>query len=225
MKEWLEDIILSLGTNEPSPKRLGTAVTLTCAIKKFFNRKHVIYFEENVMIALLRMMALTYATAEKEYNFLQRLMRSRDSRLDQSSLLVILLIFIHRKQVITSVTRLFTYAADKLEKRKEYFIDYMKALPLIHFVRDDYNPHDKTEVVPSKVEWGDESLKLHSVRDAILHDSGYLLSFSFLSLSCTQTHTYQMETYTHTDMTCMYMVSMTNEHMHTDTHTCTRTQI
>ena len=50
----------------------------------------------------------------------------------------------------------------------------MKALPLIHFVRDNYNPHEKIKVLPIKVEWGDESLKLHSVRDAILHNSGYL---------------------------------------------------
>ena len=94
-----------------------------------------------------------------------------------------LLTYIHRKQVIASITGLFTYTADKLEKRKEYFIDYMKALPLIHFVRDDYNPHEKIDVIPSKVKWGDESLKLHSVQDAILHNSGYLLS------SLSHTHT------------------------------------
>ena len=66
----------------------------------------------------------------------------------------------------------------------------MKALPLIHFVRDNYNPHEKIEVIPSKVKWGDESLKLHSVRDAILQNSGY---YSLLS------HTH-MHTFTHTQM-------------------------
>ena len=71
----------------------------------------------------------------------------------------------------------------------------MKALPLIHFVRDNYNPHDdKIEIIPSKVLWGDESLKLNSVRDAILHNSGYLLS----SLSRIHEHRQTSHTHTHT---------------------------
>ena len=92
MKEWIENVTLSLGTNKPSPKRLGAAVTLTCAIRRFFDREYITYFEENVMITLLRMMALTYATAKKEYIFLKSLMTSEASKLDQSSMLVILLI-------------------------------------------------------------------------------------------------------------------------------------
>ena len=80
----------------------------------------------------------------------------------------------------------------------------MKALPLIHFVRDNYNPHDKIEVVPSKVKWGDESLKLHSVRDAILHNSGYLLS----SLSHIHAH---RQTHIHRYDLCVYGVYVCND--------------
>ena len=80
----------------------------------------------------------------------------------------------HRKQVIESITRLFMFAVDKLNRRKEYFIDLMKALPLIHFLRDNYDPHKKTEVTPSKVKWGDNSLKLSSLRDSVHQNSGYL---------------------------------------------------
>lgn len=80
----------------------------------------------------------------------------------------------HRKQVIESITGLFMFAVDKLNRRKEYFIDLMKASPLIHFLRDNYDPHKKTEVTPSKVEWGDDSLKLSSLRDSIYQNSGYL---------------------------------------------------
>ena len=94
MKEWLENVTLRLETNEPSPKRLGTAVTLTCAIRRFFDRGHNTHFEENAMIALLRMMALTYATAKKEYSFLKSLMKNETSKLDQLSMLVILYLFI-----------------------------------------------------------------------------------------------------------------------------------
>ena len=90
MKEWIEKVTLSLEKNEPSPKRLGGAVTLTCAIAIFFKLKYITDIEENAMIALLCMMALTYETAEKEYVFLKSLMRNEDSRLDQSSMLVIL---------------------------------------------------------------------------------------------------------------------------------------
>ena len=90
MKEWIENVTLSLEKNEPSPKRLGAAVTLTCAITNFFKLKYITYIEENAMTALLCMMALTYETAEKEYVFLKSLMRNEDSRLDQSSMLVIL---------------------------------------------------------------------------------------------------------------------------------------
>ena len=97
MKEWFESVTFSLETNEPSLKRLGAAVTLTCAIRRFFDRKDIIYFEENVMIALLRMMALTYATAKKEYIFLKSLMTSEASKLDHSSMLVILLILYPQK--------------------------------------------------------------------------------------------------------------------------------
>ena len=94
MKEWLESVTFRLGTNEPSPKRLGTAVTLTCAIRKLFSQKYTTTFEEDAIIALLRMITLTYETAEKEYIFLKSLMRSDDSKLDQSSMLVILYFFI-----------------------------------------------------------------------------------------------------------------------------------
>ena len=94
MKEWLENVTLRLETHEPSPKRLGTAVTLTCVIKMFFKLKYITYFEENVMIALLRMMALTYATAKKEYIFLKSLMRNEISKLDHSCMLFILYLLI-----------------------------------------------------------------------------------------------------------------------------------
>ena len=80
----------------------------------------------------------------------------------------------------------------------------MKALPLIHFVRDNYDPHhEKIEDTPSKVKWGDDSLKLHSVRDAILQKSGYL--FSSLSQTRVQMHT---DRHIYIDMTCVYMVCM-----------------
>ena len=90
MKEWLENVTLSLEKNEPSLKRLGATVTLTCAFMRFFKLSYITDFEENAMIALLRMMALTYATAEREYVFLKSLMRNEDSRLYHSSMLVIL---------------------------------------------------------------------------------------------------------------------------------------
>ena len=82
----------------------------------------------------------------------------------------------------------------------------MKALPLIHFVRDNYNPHEKIEVIPSKVKWGDESLKLHSVRDAVLQNSGYILS----SLSHMHAHIHT-DRHAYIDMTCVYGVYVCND--------------
>lgn len=196
MKEWLETVTMKLiETSQPSPKRLGTAVSLICTIRKFFNQKYISQFNEDVMIALLHMMSFTHTTAREEYSFLKSLMKKEASKLDISSMhagcFTINCMFCHRKQVLESVTGLFTYAVDKLNKKKNYFIDLMKALPLIHFVRHDYGPHE--HVMPSKEEWGDTTLKLDRLQDSILHNSGYLspfllFLFSLSPLSHTHTH-------------------------------------
>ena len=73
--------------------------------------------------------------------------------------------------MIKSIIALFTYATDKLNKRKEYFIDLMKALPLIHFVRDDRIPYEKLDVSPNKVAWGDKRLKIASVQSSMHHQT------------------------------------------------------
>lgn len=87
MKEWLENLTKKLDTSQPSPKRLGAAVSLICGIRKCLNRKYIVYFEEDVMIALLRMMALTHTAAPKEYSFLKSLLKKEPSKLDHLSIL------------------------------------------------------------------------------------------------------------------------------------------
>ena len=47
----------------------------------------------------------------------------------------------------------------------------MKALPLIHFVRDDRIPYEKLDVSPNKVAWGDKRLKIASVQGSMHHQT------------------------------------------------------
>ena len=81
MSEWLENVTINLSTNQPSPKRLGSAISLMCCVRKCFNLNYISDFKEDVMIALLRMMALTYTSAKKEYDFFKSLMKKKESKL------------------------------------------------------------------------------------------------------------------------------------------------
>ena len=171
MNEWFENVTINLSTSQPSPKRLGSAISLMCCVTKCFNLNYISDFKEDVMIALLRMMAFTYTAANMEYSFLQSLMKKKESKLVINFIFTSKLVCVCREQVTESITSLFTYATDKLNKRKEYFIDLMKALPLIHFVRDDRIPYEKLDVSPSKVVWGDKRLKIASVQSSMHHQT------------------------------------------------------
>lgn len=64
------------------------------------------------------------------------------------------------------------------QRKSEFTILLLKALPFLHFMRGDCTPNEQRVVKPSKVEWLDRHIQLQTVHFTMLYEKSGLVEIN-----------------------------------------------
>lgn len=177
MKNWLERVSLDLLELDslPPKEKLFSALTILCCLYILRHDKSVCSVKEDVQICLLRLIALSsdgalhyqYLRGEMYQNNSQLVVTYANATCMQLTLVSYMYSINFRELIVKSLTHMFVAVAER--KVARHTIHLLRALPLIHFIREDSIPNVAQLLRLPQVVFNDLHLNFGTVYNTMDH--------------------------------------------------------